>query len=128
MGPTLLEQGSAIHPVRLRRPREVYVRVDERQRQLCFRGHGVGDDLAKAQVLDQHLHSHLLAQVVGVVDEDGLTKPWAYVVAADVSESTLQDWVRRELEPYKYPRKVVFLDVLPRTHLGKVDRGKLRAG
>ena len=25
-------------------------------------------------------------------------------------------------------REVIFVDVLPRTHLGKVDRGKLRRG
>jgi acyl-coenzyme A synthetase/AMP-(fatty) acid ligase len=34
--------------------------------------------------------------------------------------------VRERLEPYKYPREVVFLDALPRTHLGKVDRAALR--
>ena len=31
-----------------------------------------------------------------------------------------------DLAPYKAPREVVFLDQLPRTHLGKVDRGRLR--
>jgi acyl-coenzyme A synthetase/AMP-(fatty) acid ligase len=40
----------------------------------------------------------------------------------------LQAFVRERLEPYKYPREVVFLDALPRTHLGKVDRGALREG
>ena len=34
--------------------------------------------------------------------------------------------MRERLEPYKAPREVVFLDDVPRTHLGKVDRGKLR--
>jgi acyl-coenzyme A synthetase/AMP-(fatty) acid ligase len=29
------------------------------------------------------------------------------------------------LEPYKYPRDVVFVASLPRTHLGKVDRNAL---
>ena len=36
--------------------------------------------------------------------------------------------VRERLDPYKHPREVVFMDALPRTHLGKVDRGKLRKG
>ena len=36
--------------------------------------------------------------------------------------------MRERLEAYKYPREVVFVDSLPRTHLGKVDRGKLRRG
>jgi acyl-coenzyme A synthetase/AMP-(fatty) acid ligase len=38
----------------------------------------------------------------------------------------LQAFARARLEPYKAPREVRFLDALPRTHLGKVDRGKLR--
>jgi len=40
----------------------------------------------------------------------------------------LQAFAAQRLEGYKVPREVVFLDALPRTHLGKVDRGKLRAG
>jgi len=67
--------------------------------------------------------------VVGVVSVGGLTKPHAYVVAserrADLAEE-LKAFVRERLEPYKAPREVVFLDALPRTHLGKVDRGRLR--
>jgi acyl-coenzyme A synthetase/AMP-(fatty) acid ligase len=35
--------------------------------------------------------------------------------------------VRDRLEPYKHPREVIFVDSFPTTHLGKVDRGKLRA-
>ncbi|GAB4535218.1 MAG: benzoate-CoA ligase family protein [Haliangiales bacterium] len=67
--------------------------------------------------------------VVGVTSAAGLTKPHAFVVAkgsSDGLEATLQDYVRDTLEPYKAPRSVTFLDSLPRTHLGKVDRGKLR--
>ena len=69
------------------------------------------------------------AAVVGVVDADGLTKPHAFVVPLQASrglEVTLQDWVKEQLEPYKYPRQVVLMEELPRTHLGKVDRGQLR--
>ncbi len=69
------------------------------------------------------------AAVVGVVDADGLTKPHAFVVPhAESPElpTELQAWVKERLEPYKYPREVVLLDDLPRTHLGKVDRGRLR--
>ncbi len=65
--------------------------------------------------------------VVGVVDESGLTKPQAFVVPeGHGDEETLKAWVRDKLEPYKAPRKITFLPALPRTHLGKVDRGKLR--
>jgi benzoate-CoA ligase family protein len=80
------------------------------------------------------------AAVVGVVEADGLTRPWAYVVGAGAGlgagegvgvgalEEELARWVRERLESYKVPRRFVFLEALPRTHLGKVDRGKLRAG
>jgi acyl-coenzyme A synthetase/AMP-(fatty) acid ligase len=42
-------------------------------------------------------------------------------------ERELLDFVRARLESYKTPRALYFLDTLPRTHLGKVDRGRLRA-
>jgi acyl-coenzyme A synthetase/AMP-(fatty) acid ligase len=67
--------------------------------------------------------------VVGVTDANGLVKPHAYVVVSekrDGLDAELQGWVRDKLEPYKAPRLVSFLDVLPRTHLGKVDRGALK--
>jgi benzoate-CoA ligase family protein len=69
--------------------------------------------------------------VVGVQSSDGLVKPSAFVIvedgvsASDSLAQTLQEWARERLEPYKYPRRVVFMDDFPRTHLGKVDRGKL---
>ena len=67
--------------------------------------------------------------VVGVIDENGLTKPHAFVIAREQTPDLaqqLQDHVKERLEPYKYPRRVVFMEELPRTHLGKVDRGRLR--
>ncbi|HEY6359681.1 MAG TPA: benzoate-CoA ligase family protein [Vicinamibacterales bacterium] len=66
--------------------------------------------------------------VVGVKNVDGLVKPYAFVVAASPSPALaeeLQEYAQSRLERYKYPREVIFLDELPRTHLGKVDRGAL---
>ena len=67
--------------------------------------------------------------VVGVVDADGLTKPHAFVVSqekgVDFAEE-LKAFVSDRLESYKKPRDVIFVDALPRTHLGKVDRNRLR--
>jgi acyl-coenzyme A synthetase/AMP-(fatty) acid ligase len=63
--------------------------------------------------------------------EQGLTKPHAFVVATAPSPALVEELkalVRERLEPYKAPREVIFLDALPRTHLGKVDRGRLRRG
>jgi 2-aminobenzoate-CoA ligase len=38
----------------------------------------------------------------------------------------LQDHVKNELAPYKYPREIEFIDALPRTDTGKVQRYVLR--
>ncbi|MBK3662103.1 benzoate-CoA ligase family protein [Bradyrhizobium diazoefficiens] len=47
--------------------------------------------------------------------------------AADQSEVTrrLQDYVKGKLLPYKYPREVIFIDELPKTGTGKIDRQAL---
>lgn len=67
------------------------------------------------------------AVVVGATDDVGLMKPVAFVVrSGEVSEFDLKEHVLDRLEPYKHPRQVVFVDDLPLTHLGKVDRGALR--
>jgi 2-aminobenzoate-CoA ligase len=39
---------------------------------------------------------------------------------------TLQDFVKRTIAPYKYPRAIVFVDALPRTETGKLQRFKLK--
>lgn len=64
--------------------------------------------------------------VVAVNDHDGLAKPVAFVVAEGVEEQELIDWVLSRLEPYKHPRRVYFVDRMPQTHLGKVDRSALK--
>jgi 2-aminobenzoate-CoA ligase len=38
----------------------------------------------------------------------------------------LQEHVKRSIAPYKYPRVIEFIDSLPRTHTGKLQRYKLR--
>jgi benzoate-CoA ligase family protein len=66
--------------------------------------------------------------VVGVRGAEGLVKPCAFVVSDNASPALaaeLQAYAKSKLEPYKYPREVIFLEKLPRTHLGKVDRGAL---
>jgi benzoate-CoA ligase family protein len=65
--------------------------------------------------------------VVGA-SQNGLTVPRAYVVARQpVEENALQDFVRERLSPHKYPREVVFVDELPKTPSGKLDRKALAA-
>ena len=70
--------------------------------------------------------------VVGVPDPERGTVIKAYVVLRDGYEPTdamskeLQDHVKAEIAPYKYPRLIEFRDDLPRTETGKVQRFKLR--
>ena len=64
--------------------------------------------------------------------EDGLQRPRAFVVAApaaspgDELAATLKAHVRSVLSPHKYPRDLRFVDDLPKTGSGKVDRQALR--
>ena len=70
--------------------------------------------------------------VVGIPDEDRGHIVQAYVVlkpglTGDAAmEKALQEHVKQTIAPFKYPRKVVFLDALPRTETGKLQRFKLR--
>jgi acetyl-CoA synthetase len=45
----------------------------------------------------------------------------------DAGEATrmLQDFVKAKLLPYKYPREIKFIDELPKTGTGKIDRQAL---
>ena len=68
--------------------------------------------------------------VVGAPDPDGLTKPVAFAVVSpdhdEDIEAELIEHALTHLEPYKRPRRVVMVESMPRTHLGKVNRGELR--
>jgi 2-aminobenzoate-CoA ligase len=72
------------------------------------------------------------AAVVGVPDESRGTLVKAYVVLAqgvevdDDSARALQDFVKQQIAPYKYPRVIEFVDTLPRTSTGKLQRFRLR--
>ena len=71
----------------------------------------------------------LEAAVIGVTDAEGLTKPKAFVVlkaGSSASEDELKRFVKEKLAPYKYPRQIEFVDDLPKTATGKIQRFKLR--
>ena len=71
--------------------------------------------------------------VIGRTDADNLVKPMAFVVLREGFTGTsplaaaIQAFVRSRLAEYKRPRWVEFLDNLPKTPTGKVQRFKLRA-
>ena len=73
--------------------------------------------------------SVLEAAVVGVTDDTGLMRVKAYVVLKQgktLSSDALKDFVKERLAPYKYPRLIEFIDELPKTATGKIQRFRLR--
>ena len=71
----------------------------------------------------------LEAAVIGVPDAEGLTKTKAFVVlkpGQQTDEAALKAFVKDHLAPYKYPRQIQFVDDLPKTATGKIQRFKLR--
>ena len=71
----------------------------------------------------------LESAVIGKEDQDGLTKTKAFVVLKEgmrVTEDELRAFVKQRLAPYKYPRFVEFVEDLPKTATGKIQRFRLR--
>ncbi|MGH3386737.1 MAG: AMP-binding protein [Nocardioidaceae bacterium] len=70
--------------------------------------------------------------VVGAPDEARGQLVTAYVVlapdavAGEAKARELQDFVKQQIAPYKYPRAVKFVDELPKTATGKLQRFRLR--
>ncbi len=103
---------------------------------------GRSDDMMKVSgmwvspiEIENILASHeavLECAVVGSLDDDKLVKPKAYVVLKEghcLSEELkkeLQKFALDRAAPYKHPRWIEFIDSLPRTATGKVQRFKLR--
>ena len=75
----------------------------------------------------------LEAAVVGRADKNELIKPKAFVVLKPGQSATptlaveLQEHVKTQLAPFKYPRWIEFVPELPKTATGKIQRFKLRA-
>jgi acetyl-CoA synthetase len=78
-----------------------------------------------------YLHPDVVqAAVIGVPDPVRGQVLKAFIVSArgdDQLRSELQDLVRTRLSPHEYPRIVEFIDELPTTSIGKVNRHELRA-
>ncbi|NYT38512.1 benzoate-CoA ligase family protein [Allopusillimonas soli] len=74
----------------------------------------------------------LEAAVIGVADGQGLVKTTAYVVLrsgtapCEAVQAELQAFVKANLAPFKYPRTIHFIDDLPKTATGKIQRFRLR--
>ncbi|MBC7438733.1 MAG: 2-aminobenzoate-CoA ligase, partial [Flavobacterium sp.] len=70
--------------------------------------------------------------VVGLPDEERGMLVCAHIVlkennkATDEFKSHIQLWFKEVAAPYKYPRIIYFVDELPKTETGKVQRFKLK--
>ena len=68
--------------------------------------------------------------VLAIENEDGLTAIEAFVVLEDDDDddmaAELKRYCKHELAPHKYPSRIEFMDELPKTGQGKIDRRRLR--
>jgi fatty-acyl-CoA synthase len=105
-----------------------YVRLMDRAKDVVISG---GENISTVEV-EQALLSHdavAEAAVVGVPDEKWGERPKAFVVLADgyqAGEGELVEHVRSSIAHYKAPKEIVFLDELPKTSTGKVQKFELR--
>jgi benzoate-CoA ligase family protein len=107
-----------------------------------FRFHGRADEMLKVSgvwvspfEVEEALIAHpavLEAAVVGKEDRDGLVKPRAFVVLNNQPEDPgalteqLKDHVKQRIGVWKYPRWIEFVENLPKTATGKIQRFRLR--
>lgn len=107
-----------------------------------FRFQGRSDEMLKVSgvwvspfEVEEALISHsavLEAAVIGRQDNDGLIKPKAFVILRDgglgdpALVSELQTHVKQRIGVWKYPRWIEFVDSLPKTATGKIQRFRLR--
>ncbi|MGI9482758.1 MAG: benzoate-CoA ligase family protein, partial [Hyphomicrobiales bacterium] len=114
-----------------------YIRDEEGYYYYC----GRTDDMFKVSGIwvspfevESALVSHeavIEAAVVPSEDDEGLTKPKAFIVLKEGADENglfdiLKEHVKSEIGNWKYPRWIEFRDDLPKTATGKIQRFKLR--
>jgi len=108
---------------------EGYLWIVDRKKDMIISG---GENIYPAEVEDA-IHSHPKVADVGVVgmhDRKWGESPLALVVAAPgeiVTEEEIIAFTRERLAGFKTPKKVIFVDELPRTPTGKILKKELRA-
>ena len=109
-----------------------------------FRFRGRTDEMLKVSgvwvspfEVEEALVSHpavLESAVIGAQDNDGLTKPKAFVVLQDAArqqdaetvKELLKTHVKERIGVWKYPRWIEFVEGLPKTATGKIQRFRLK--
>lgn len=84
-----------------------------------------------AEIENLLLRNETIGQVavIAVDDEVQGEVAWAYAVVAEgveASEDAVVTWAKRTMSNYKVPRRVVFVEELPTTANGKIDKARLR--
>jgi 2-aminobenzoate-CoA ligase len=94
-----------------------------------------GYNIAAPEV-ENALYSHPAVQecaVIGTPCEERGKRVKAFIVCGPGHQpceqlaSELQDHVKKVIAPYKYPREIEFVEILPKTATGKLQRFALRA-
>jgi 4-hydroxybenzoate-CoA ligase len=117
---------------------DIYTRDADGMYRYC----GRNDDMFKVSGLwvspfdvESALISHpsvLEAAVIAKDDDDGLLRPKAFVTLKDGARredglrEALKEHVKQQIGMWKYPRWIEFVDALPKTATGKIQRFKLR--
>jgi len=107
---------------------EGYIEVCDRKKDLIISG---GENISSIEVegfLYKH-HAVLEAAVVAAPDERWGEVPYAIVVlkpGAQASQEELIEFCRANLAHYKCPKRVDFIEALPRTATGKIQKNLLR--
>jgi fatty-acyl-CoA synthase len=107
---------------------EGFIEVVDRKKDLIISG---GENISSIEV-EGFLYKHpsvLEAAIIAAPDERWGEVPYAVVVlkpGAEASESELIEFCRNHLAHYKAPKRVVFMEALPRTATGKIQKNLLR--
>ena len=107
---------------------EGYIEVVDRKKDLIISG---GENVSSIEV-EGLLYKHpavLEAAVIAAPDERWGEVPYAIVVlkaGTEASERELIDFCRERLAHYKCPKRVKFIEALPRTATGKIQKNLLR--
>ncbi|MEV8442897.1 AMP-binding protein [Actinosynnema sp. NPDC051121] len=68
------------------------------------------------------------AAVIGVPDEESSEIPKGFIVTDElITAQEIMDWVAERVAPYKKIRQIEFIDKIPRTPVGKIERRTLSA-
>lgn len=107
---------------------EGYIEVVDRKKDLIISG---GENISSIEV-EGFLYKHpavLEAAVIAAPDDRWGEVPYAVVVlkeGAQATEAELIEFCREHLAHYKAPKRLDFIDALPRTATGKIQKNLLR--